>query len=197
MGLGGLGPAAERAGAWGAERGAMTDTARRALLPAVPAKPRLSGLRAARVQARPCRQRDGLGKHLRKRPQARVAAADSGLMQSLFFWIAFGLGSLFFAACVVAWWEHLGRVGKRHEEPDWAAPPHKAASVDVELEALEANGDVGERRQALGGVMSRLAGPERRRSAGQGDTEPMILASTPSDAPPVERRQRSRVAAGE
>ncbi len=141
-------------------------------------------------------------------------------MQSLITWIAYGLGTLFFGACVVAWWEHLGRDVKRSEEPDWDAPPRQAASVDVELDALQppaaapapAAGDVGERRQALGGAMTRMASGDRRQ--GFGDTVPMVLAgagagasaatptaSTTPDAaphaPPVERRQRDRATASD
>jgi hypothetical protein len=131
-------------------------------------------------------------------------------MHSLITWIAYGLATLFFAACAVAWWEHLGREGRRAEEPDWEAPPRKAVSVDVELEApaVEAGaGDVGERRLALGGAISRMANGDRRQ--GFGDTAPMILAgaapdaphSAPQDAaahaPPVERRQRDRATASD
>jgi hypothetical protein len=122
-------------------------------------------------------------------------------MQSLITWIAFGLGALFFIACVVAWWEHLGRDGKAAEEPDWDLQP-KVVSVDVELDAAAVEaappGDVGERRQALGGAISRMAGADRRSAFG--DTIPMILAGAPADsnsAPPVaDRRQRDRVKAG-
>jgi hypothetical protein len=133
-------------------------------------------------------------------------------MQSLITWIAYGLGTLFFGACVVAWWEHLGRGVKRTEEPDWDAPPRRVASVDVELDVLTAPppapdshdaGDVGERRQALGGAMLRMAGSDRRQ--GFGDTVPMILAGGPSEAaavavsesPPADARQRDRATAGE
>ena len=47
-------------------------------------------------------------------------------MQSFITWIAYGLGTLLFGACVVAWWEHLGREGRRSEEPDWEEPPRRA-----------------------------------------------------------------------
>jgi hypothetical protein len=146
-------------------------------------------------------------------------------MQSLFTWIAYGLGTLFFGACVVAWWEHLGRDGQRAQEPDWETPPGKAASVDVELDALPvaaagtpgspAAGDVGERRQALGGAMTRMASGSSRQAFG--DTVPMILAGgLPPSAPDadqaaannaapeaagqasgVERRQRDRATAND
>jgi hypothetical protein len=127
-------------------------------------------------------------------------------MQSLITWIAYGLGTLFFGACVVAWWEHLGREGRRAEDPDWDSPPRTATSVDVELDALPATaptGDVGERRQALGGAITRMAGGDRR--LGFGDTVPMILAGAAKDAtpetdpaaPPVERRQRDRATASD
>ncbi len=131
-------------------------------------------------------------------------------MQSLITWIAYGLGTLFLAACVVAWWEHLGRESRRNEEPDWETPPRQAVSVDVELDAPPAgpaNSDVGERRQALGGAMTRMASGDRRQ--GFGDTAPMILAGgapdaardatpdTASPAPPVERRQRDRATASD
>ncbi len=124
-------------------------------------------------------------------------------MQTLITWIAYGLGSLFFAACVVAWWEHLGRADKAGQEPDWDAAPRKMSSVDVDLDALPAAappaGDVGERRQALGGAITRMAGRDRRQ--GYGDTVPMILPGASADAQPdaavAERRQRVKVAAGE
>lgn len=120
-------------------------------------------------------------------------------MQSLITWIAYGLGALFFVACVVAWWEHLGRDGQRTEEPDWDAPPRPFAGVDVDLDALPAatlpSGDMVERRQELGGAMRRMSGPDRRQGAG--DTVPMILAGAPSDDVPAERRQRTSVPAGD
>jgi hypothetical protein len=138
-------------------------------------------------------------------------------MQSLITWIAYGLGTLFFGACVVAWWEHLGRDAKRPEEPDWDTAPRRVASVDVELDVLTAPppapaaGDVGERRQALGGAMLRMAGNDPRQ--GFGDTVPMILAGGPTEAPgdtatatvavaasealPADRRQRDRATASD
>jgi hypothetical protein len=200
----------------------MTDTARWIWLPAGPAKRRLSRLHARCACTRPCRQRDSLGRLAAEplRPaQAGAAAADSGLMQSLISWIAYGLGTLFFGACVVAWWEHLGRDVRRSEEPDWDAPPRPAVSVDVELDALQppsaapspadspASGDVRERRQALGGAITRMASGDRRQ--GFGDTVPMILAgaahtATQDAAPgasdpaaPAERRQRDRATASD
>ncbi len=117
-------------------------------------------------------------------------------MQTLFTWIAYGLAALFFVACVVAWYEHLGRTQRREDEPDWESPLPKAMSVDVELDALSAEaqadaaGDVGERRQALGGAMTRMASS---RGNGFGDTTPMIL---PGSAAPAtgERRQRDKAA---
>ena len=123
-------------------------------------------------------------------------------MQSIITWIAYGLGTLFFTACVVAWWEHLGRDGQPSEEPDWDAPPRPLACVDVDLDDAPAqapSGDIGERRQALGGAMTRMSGPDRRQGQGrgQGDTVPMILAGAHGDAAPAERRQRTRVSAGE
>jgi hypothetical protein len=126
-------------------------------------------------------------------------------MQILITWIAYGLATLLFGACVVAWYEHLGRTQKRIDDDDWEAPPRRAASVDVVLDALPAAatatavGDVGERRQALGGAMSRMAAGDRRQ--GQGDTVPMILAGAPADttddALPADRRQRARATASD
>ncbi len=112
-------------------------------------------------------------------------------MQSLLTWIAYGLGTLFFGACVVAWWEHLGHDVERVAEPDWDAPARPLASVDIDLDAAPAapaSGDVRKRRQALGGAMTRMSGPDRRQV--QGDTVPMVLASPPSDTPPAASRQR-------
>jgi hypothetical protein len=121
-------------------------------------------------------------------------------MHSLFTWIAFGLGTLFVGACVVAWWEHLGRNVKRTEEPDWDAEPHPIASVDVELDDLTAAspatavGDVGERRQALGGAMMRMTSGDRRHSFD--DTVPMILAGGPSDATEISAEDAAGFATG-
>jgi hypothetical protein len=98
-------------------------------------------------------------------------------MHSLITWIAYALGGLFFIACVVAWWEHLGRVGRPQDEPDWESPAPKAVTIDVELDALAAAGpgDQGERRQALGGALTRMAQPGTQ---GWVDTAPMILPGT-------------------
>jgi hypothetical protein len=122
-------------------------------------------------------------------------------MQSLITWIAYGLAALLLLACVVAWYEHLGRTERRVDGDDWEAPPRRAVSVDVELDALPpapASGDVGERRQALGGAMSRMATGDRRQ--GLGDTVPMILAGTApeaeAEAAPADRRQRARATTG-
>ncbi len=117
-------------------------------------------------------------------------------MYSIITWIACGLAALLSVACVVAWYEHLGRRQQRNDD-DWETPPRRAASVDIELDALAAEpawGDVGERRQALGGAISRMARGDRRQ--GVGDTVPMILAG-PSTAPqaggpPRARRERER-----
>jgi hypothetical protein len=124
-------------------------------------------------------------------------------MQTLITWIAYGLGALFLTACVVAWWEHLGRDGQRADEPDWEDAQRGLTRVDVDLDALTAAtapaGDVGERRQALGGAITRMASGDRRQ--GFGDTAPMILPGVSADAPPeiasAERRQRDQVAAGD
>ncbi len=119
-------------------------------------------------------------------------------MQTLFTWIAYGLAGLFFVACVVAWYEHLGRTQRRDEEADWESPLPKALSVDVELDALaaeaeaEACGDAGERRLALGGAMSRMTSG---RGNGFGDTTPMILPGKAAPAP-AERRQRDPTTTG-
>jgi hypothetical protein len=95
-------------------------------------------------------------------------------MSVFFQWSLSGLAGLVFAAIVVAWWEHLGRLALQHEgkTPGY---PSRAVTVDVELDALAATaqgtGDVYEREQALGGAIARMAG-----ATGQGwtDTAPMI-----------------------
>jgi|GEM_PF-5620863 len=122
-------------------------------------------------------------------------------MHSLFIWIACGLATLLLVACVVAWYEHLDRTPGRIPDDDWETPPPRAASVDVELDTLSpsaASGDVGERRQALGGALSRMASGDRRQNAG--DTVPMILTGAPQRAAavtvPADRRQRARATAG-
>ena len=120
-------------------------------------------------------------------------------MQALFTWIGYGLVTLFFAACVVAWWEHLGRERRDPEEPDWESPLPKAVKVDVEIDAL-APGDARERQQALCGALSRMTeGGDRPRWT---DTAPMILpgrepavASSPAERPAPERRQRDAASA--
>jgi hypothetical protein len=106
------------------------------------------------------------------KPTANMPIA---LLMSVFFqWALSGLAGLVFVAVVVAWWEYLGQRVAQHE----AKTPHKpkrAASVDVELDALAAmaqgTGDVYERQQTLGGAIARMAG-----AMGQGwtDTAPMI-----------------------
>jgi hypothetical protein len=123
-------------------------------------------------------------------------------MQSLITWIAYGLGALFAAACVVAWWEHLGRDSRRAEEPGWDAPPRTRVSLDVDLDDLLAavlpHGDVGERRQALGSAITRMASGHRIQA--YGDTAPMVLTGTPADArpdaAPPRRGRRDKLAAG-
>ena len=119
-------------------------------------------------------------------------------MQSLLNWIVGGLGTLLFGACVVAWWEHLGRDVRQTAEPDWDAPAPPLASVDVDLGAAAdahmalpalSSGDVRERRQALGGAMTRMSAPDRRQ--GPGDTVPMILSSLPGDTSGGTRRDRA------
>jgi hypothetical protein len=94
---------------------------------------------------------------------------------------------------VVAWWEHLGRNGRRSEEADWDGAPRRLTHVDVDLDALPAaaapSGDVGERRQALGGALARMASVDQRQAFG--DTAPMVLPGASAKAPPdaAERRQ--------
>ncbi len=121
-------------------------------------------------------------------------------MHSLFIWIACGLATLLLVACVVAWYEHLDRSPRHSPDDDWGTPLRRAVSVDVELDTLSlstASGDVGERRQALGGALSRMASGDRRQNAG--DTVPMILAGAPqraaATAAPADRRQRARATA--
>jgi hypothetical protein len=123
-------------------------------------------------------------------------------MHSLITWIAYGLGALFAAACVVAWWEHLGRDGRRAEEPGWDAPTRMRVSLDVDLDDMLAaatpHGDVGERRQALGSAISRMAGGHRIQA--YGDTAPMVLTGDPvearTDAAMPRRGRRDKLTAG-
>jgi len=139
------------------------------------------------------------------------AVADSAKMQTLIIWIAYGLAGLFFVACVVAWYEHLGRAQRSDEEPDWESPLPKVLTIDVELDALAAEaqaeavagGDVGERRQALGGALSRMSNTSNTNNAsnagsargnGFGDTAPMILPGGAAQPNP-QRRQRDSAAA--
>jgi hypothetical protein len=103
---------------------------------------------------------------------------------------------------VVAWWEHLGRDGRRAEEPGWDAPIRARVSLDVDLDdwlaAATPHGDVGERRQALGSAITRMAGGHRIQA--YGDTAPMVLTGAPAETGPdaaVPRRgQRDKLAAG-
>jgi hypothetical protein len=101
-------------------------------------------------------------------------------MNGVMVLILWGLASLVFAAVVVAWWEHLGRQGAAHDAKAQAKAA-RAASVDVELDALEATaqgtGDVYERQQTLGGAMARMAGAT---GTGWTDTAPMIGMGLPN-----------------
>ena len=116
-------------------------------------------------------------------------------MEALFTWIAYGLAGVFFAACVVAWYEHLGRTERRGPAHDWESPLPKALTVDVDLEALAAPGapgnDVDERRAALGGAISRMTDGARRGKS-FGDTVPMIL---PGKRAPAGAEQHDSAAA--
>ena len=114
-------------------------------------------------------------------------------MTSLIIWIAYALGTIFFVGCVVAWWEHLGRVRKPAQEIDWELPAPKAVSVDVSLDTLNAPGaDIGERRKALGGAMRRMSsgGDASQRWL---DTAPMILPGSATHAEPADERERDDV----
>jgi hypothetical protein len=125
-------------------------------------------------------------------------------MPSLLVWTAYSLGGLFFIACVVAWYEHLGRSRPHGMEPDWEATAPRALplmlSVDIEIDALAAPaqtpGDAGDRRAALDGAMDRMARPGGYGSRGNGfgDTLPMVLSGKPAglDSKP---RQRDSAAA--
>jgi hypothetical protein len=115
-------------------------------------------------------------------------------MEASLTWIAYGLAGVFFAACVVAWYEHLGRAEGRHPVADWESPLPRALTVDIDLEALAApaGGDVDERRAALGGAISRMAGG-RRRGRSFGDTVPMILSGP---RVPAAAEQHDSAAAG-
>ena len=120
-------------------------------------------------------------------------------MHTLLTWTAYSLAGLFFVACVVAWYEHLGRSKRHSEDLDWESPLPKALTVDVELDALAAQaqsaGDVGERRAALGGALDRMARPDGAgRGKGFGDTAPMVLPGSAAAAP-AERRQRDSASA--
>jgi len=115
-------------------------------------------------------------------------------MQTLLTWIGCGLCGVLFVACVVAWYEHLGRERRWQDEPDWESPTPKAVSVDVELEP-PAEGDQDERRQALGGALARMTATDTR--ARFGDTKPMILPGRSDEAAPaVERRKRGETTPG-
>ena len=45
----------------------------------------------------------------------------------------YGICALLLVACVVAWYEHLGRARRPQDEPDWESPLPKAMKVDVEI----------------------------------------------------------------
>jgi hypothetical protein len=121
-------------------------------------------------------------------------------MPSLLVWIAYSLAGLFFIACVVAWYEHLGRSRPRTMEADWDSPAPKALSVDIEIDTLaapaQAPGDAGERRAALDGAMGRMARPGGHGSRGNrfGDTLPMVLPGKPAELSSKPRQRDSAAA---
>lgn len=111
-------------------------------------------------------------------------------MEAFFGWVGAALGALFVAAVAVAWWEHLVRTSRPPAPPEPVAP--RAASVDVQLDALDADqpapaappkaSDAAERRATLNSAMSRMA------RAGQDDsawteTSPMVLHTAPETQP--------------
>ena len=108
-------------------------------------------------------------------------------MESIETWIGTGMAGLLFVAIIVAWWEHLGRNEQRAAAEIPSAPPTRVVSVDIELDALAAGdaGDAGERQQALGGALKRMAAPALGRPKRWLDTRPTILKGTPEkDASP-------------
>ena len=112
-------------------------------------------------------------------------------MDSLLHWIANGLAGLFFVACVVAWWEHLGR-GTRYR-PEDVVTPRPPAKVDITLDDLPAastasghTGDTGERRDTLAGALTRMVVPAAK--AGWPETAPMVLPGR-AEARPEKRTE--------
>jgi hypothetical protein len=117
----------------------------------------------------------------RRRTQAETVRADSPQMDAVLHWIANGLAGLFFIACVVAWWEHLGRSARY--QPEDVATPKAPAKVDIALDDLPApSGDSGERRSALVGAMTRMAAPAPRST--WIETAPMVLPPRSEEAAP-------------
>ena len=95
-------------------------------------------------------------------------------MESIVTWIGAGMAGLLFVAIVVAWWEHLGR-NERHAAVEIpSAPAARVMAVDIELDTLPA-GDAGERQQALGGALARMATPAVGRPQRWVDTRPTVL----------------------
>ena len=108
-------------------------------------------------------------------------------MESIVTWIGTGMAGMLFVAIVVAWWEHLGRNEQRAVAENPSAPPARVVAVDIELDALAAGdaGDAGERQQALGGALKRMAAPALGRPKRWLDTRPTVLKGTPEkDASP-------------
>ena len=122
--------------------------------------------------------------HGRARLNPPRRAADSQSMESIVTWIGTGMAGLLFVAIVVAWWEHLGRNEQRAAAENPSAPPARAVAVDIELDALAAvdagdAGVTGERQQALGGALMRMAAPALGRSKRWLDTRPTVLKGAP------------------
>ena len=125
--------------------------------------------------------------HGRARLNPPRRAADSQSMESIVTWIGTGMAGLLFVAIVVAWWEHLGRNEQRAAAENPSAPPARAVAVDIELDALAAGdaggaggaSEAGERQQAPGGALMRMAAPALGRSKRWLDTRPTVLKGAP------------------
>jgi hypothetical protein len=101
-------------------------------------------------------------------------------MYGLFVTLGWGLAALVFLSVLVALVEYLRQVSRPPPPP--ADMPRRAAHVDVDLAALPAPGDQGERQDTLDETLARMARPAA--DPAWIETSPMVLAGKKETAAP-------------